>query len=95
MTYGRVLGGEEVQTLDGAAVSHSAELVRGDSSLDGVKAPSSGPTGHLLPKGRRDRENRVGQFATLMNMGPVLWDTFRSDISDNRRPSCRTPRPPS
>jgi len=36
----------------GAVASHSAELVRGDSSAR-VKAPSSGLSGHLLPKGRR------------------------------------------
>jgi hypothetical protein len=48
MTYGRVHLAATNQDLDGAAVSHSAELVRGE-----LKAPSSGPSGHLLPKGRR------------------------------------------
>jgi len=61
MTYGRWRRNVRFaeRTID-AAVSHSAELVRGDCNV--VKAPSSGPsrrrrafgsTGHLLPKGRR------------------------------------------
>jgi len=33
MTYGRVLSALHKLTLDGAAVSHSAELVRGDFLL--------------------------------------------------------------
>jgi hypothetical protein len=53
MTYGRVLFARYGLKLDGAAVSHSAELVRGDFAAREPKAPSSGPSGHLLPKGRR------------------------------------------
>src|SRR5262245_57942299 len=37
------------RNLNGADVSHSAELVRGDFGAR-VKAPSSAPSGHLLPK---------------------------------------------
>jgi len=36
--------------LDGASVSHSAELVRGDSVARTGKPPHP-PFGHLLPKG--------------------------------------------
>jgi hypothetical protein len=32
MTYGRVLFAKQTRILDGAVVSHSAELVRGDFS---------------------------------------------------------------
>jgi hypothetical protein len=56
MTYGRDQLPDHRQSLDDAVVSHSAELVRGDSNLRGKKAPSSAPTGHLLPKGRRDHK---------------------------------------
>jgi hypothetical protein len=52
MTYGRVLLATHPLTLGGAAVSHSAELVRGEYCWLS-KAPSSAPSGHLLPKGRR------------------------------------------
>ena len=55
MTYGRGhLASHATQDLDGATVSHLAELVRGESSNALAKAPSSAPSGHLLPKGRRD-----------------------------------------
>jgi hypothetical protein len=52
MTYGRWRRSVPFaeRTID-AAVSHSAELVRGNCNV--VKAPSSAPSGHLLPKGRR------------------------------------------
>jgi hypothetical protein len=59
MTYGLVLFAGDRHSIVGEAVSHPAELVRGDSSLR-VKAPSSAPSGHLLPKGRRVRAARVG-----------------------------------
>ena len=51
MTCGRVNTFSLRWTLAGAAASHSAELVRGYLLV--VKAPSSAPSGHLLPKGRR------------------------------------------
>jgi hypothetical protein len=63
MTYGRVRVEKGRRPLDGAAVSHSAELVRGELKGPLSKAPSSAPsrrrrafgsTGHLLPKGRRE-----------------------------------------
>ncbi len=50
MTYGRDPGRCKWLTMNGAGVSHSANRVRGDLVL---KAPSSAPSGHLLPKGRR------------------------------------------
>ena len=53
MTYGRALLPNHEQPLDGAVVSHLAELVRGDLLREQDKAPSSGPSGHPLPKGRR------------------------------------------
>jgi hypothetical protein len=55
MTYGRVRLAGVGRNVDGADVSHLAELVRGDFVLR-VKAPSSAPSGHLLPKGRRGLE---------------------------------------
>jgi hypothetical protein len=54
MTYGRVPLASNKHDLNGAVVSHLAELVRGNFSARELKAPSSAPTGHLLPKGRRD-----------------------------------------
>jgi hypothetical protein len=53
MTYGRVHHAAGTLTPKCADVSHLAELVRGDFSLRGLKAPSSGASRHLLPKGRR------------------------------------------
>ncbi len=58
MTYGRARIANHKHTLSGAAVSHSAELVRAtffwvSTYSARVKAPSSAPSGHLLPKGRR------------------------------------------
>ena len=38
--------------IDGAAVSHSAELVRGEL-MGAARRPPHPPFGHLLPKGRR------------------------------------------
>jgi hypothetical protein len=52
MTYGRERFEGRTLIAQGAAVSHLAELVRGEFLSVG-KAPSSGPSGHLLPKGRR------------------------------------------
>jgi len=52
MTYGRVHIADREHPSSGAAVSHSAELVRGESCWPS-KAPSSAPSGRLLPKGRR------------------------------------------
>jgi len=58
MTYGRARYAVQVHNLPGAAVSHLAELVRGEFLVR--KAPSSGPSGHLLPKGRRGAAPRLG-----------------------------------
>jgi hypothetical protein len=72
-TYGRVCRGLFVLDLEGAAVSHSAELVRGDFAARDSKAPSSGPscrrrvfdtTGHLLPKRRRGVAPAAGEAAS-------------------------------
>jgi hypothetical protein len=57
MTYGRGRFVDRIENRIGADVSHSAELVRGDFANE-VKAPSSAPSGHLLPKGRRARVRR-------------------------------------
>jgi hypothetical protein len=55
MTYGRVRDASHGYRPQGAAVSHLAELVRGYFPAECLsKAPSSGPPGHLLPRGRRD-----------------------------------------
>jgi hypothetical protein len=62
MTCGRVRLVRRTAALDGAAASHSAELVRGDF-LSPAKAPSSGPSGHLLPKGRRAARAASSGFA--------------------------------
>ena len=53
MTCDRVRVAGRMHIGPGAIVSHSAELVRGDLPVSQQKAPSSGPSGHLLPKGRR------------------------------------------
>ena len=59
MTYGRVNDANHEQAPDGAVVSHSAELVRGDFFAHKQRPPHP-PFGHLLPKGRRNR--RALQF---------------------------------
>jgi hypothetical protein len=54
MTYGRVHDAARGCNPTGAAVSHLAELVKGYFVLPRVtKTPSSGPSGHVLPMGRR------------------------------------------
>src|SRR5436853_3442728 len=53
MTYGRVRYVTASGPFESAAVSHSAELVRGDF-FRGPERPPHPPFGHLLPKGRRD-----------------------------------------
>jgi hypothetical protein len=67
MTYDRVHFAKQAFALNGAAVSHSAELVRGHF-LARKKGPPHPPIvpearlrhdGHLLPKGRRDRAARA------------------------------------
>jgi hypothetical protein len=60
MTYGRARHQANTDKPLGADVSHLAGLVRGDFSLPTVKAPSSGPSGHLLPKERRGSAARIG-----------------------------------
>src|SRR5438128_11199407 len=52
MTYGRVHRAKDTCALDGATVSHSAELVRGHLFVRRRRPPHP-PFGHLLPKGRR------------------------------------------
>jgi hypothetical protein len=56
MTYGCEHLVCSMLALDGAAVSHLAELVRGEFR----KAPSSGPSRHLLPKVERGATARFG-----------------------------------
>ena len=50
MTYGRVWIAGPKRTLHGAVVSHSAELVRGDS-LAKKKGPLIRPSGTFSPRG--------------------------------------------
>ncbi len=50
MTYGRVYLACSGLALEGAAVSHLAELVRGDSFAQ-ERRPPHPAFGHLLPKG--------------------------------------------
>ena len=59
MTYGRGLQAAPLSQRNGAGVSHSAELVRGNFSAG--EGPSSAPSGHLLPKGRRGASARSAQ----------------------------------
>ena len=62
MTYGRARLAGHMHTLDGAVVSHLAELVRGDFLAKKGRPPHPAfvpearlrHDGHLLPKGRRD-----------------------------------------
>ncbi len=53
MTYGCEHRARNMHSAAGAAVSHSAELVRGEFHFLPLNTPSSGPSDHLLPKGRR------------------------------------------
>ena len=56
MTYGRARIVGHGHTLDGAAVSHSAELVRGHFKRR--RRPPHPPFGHPLPKGRSASRSR-------------------------------------
>jgi hypothetical protein len=51
MTYGRVHFANHEQMPDGAVVSHSAELVRGDSSLGVGEGLLIRPSGTFSPRG--------------------------------------------
>ena len=53
MAYGRGRITSHKTALGGAAVSHSAELVRGNFIYPASEGPLIRPFGHLLPKGRR------------------------------------------
>jgi hypothetical protein len=64
MTYDRVHIANHEHAISGAVASHSAELVRGDLHREQAKAPSSAPSGHLLPKGRRGDGARVSEEHT-------------------------------
>jgi hypothetical protein len=55
MTYGCVANANSLLDRKGAAVSRSANRVRGNFALN---TPSSAPSGHLLPKGRRATHRR-------------------------------------
>jgi hypothetical protein len=68
MTYGRVYGARYEPHVDGAAVSHLAELVRGDFNIAQVRPPHPA-FGYLLPKGRRDMREQLGIFHTLLRRG--------------------------
>ena len=50
MTYGRVRAAQDSLYLDGAAVSHSAELVRGDLLTCGTEGPLIRPSGTFSPR---------------------------------------------
>ena len=52
MTYGREARRSHVLEVDGAAVSHSAELVRGDFG-DGETGPLIRPFGPPSPQGEK------------------------------------------
>ena len=58
MTYGRVHYANHEQTANGAAVSHSAELVRGDFPFDTLK---KGPL--IRPSCRRRVFDTTGTFS--------------------------------
>ena len=51
MTYGRAGFASQVQTLDGAVVSHSAELVRGEFLCCDSGGPLIRPSGTFSPRG--------------------------------------------
>jgi len=51
MTYGRVHRPTAEQDLDGAAVSHMAELVRGESSTASRRPPHPPLRGTFSPRG--------------------------------------------
>jgi hypothetical protein len=76
MTYGRVRNAAHRHNPPGAAVSHLAELVRGYLFPYAAKAPSSGPSGHLLPKGRRGAAARLGARRLRQSgLGGIRSDT--------------------
>jgi hypothetical protein len=53
MIYGRVIQPHQTQSQDGAAVSHSAELVRGYFPSSAERPPSSARLAEGEPPGRR------------------------------------------
>jgi hypothetical protein len=55
MTYERVPITEERTRLDGALVSHSADLVRGDSTSTRHEGPLIRPFGPPSPQGEKGR----------------------------------------
>ena len=66
MTYERGRNLPACSTVT-ALASHPAEWVRGD--LLWMKAPSSGPSDHLLPKGRRAICGCAGEILKQLSAG--------------------------
>src|SRR4029079_9467944 len=73
MTYGRLLRSRNERHFDDAAAIHLAELVRGNFFSHG-EGPSSGPTAHLLPKGRRALASGVKHTPLLRRGAPEHLD---------------------
>jgi hypothetical protein len=69
MTYGRERCASAARNLDGATVSHLAELVRGESNSDAGRPPHPPLRGTLSPKGegisRRSRHDHPAHSASL------------------------------
>jgi len=76
MTYGRVRASVQVHKPCRRGRKSLAELVRGELLSLG-KAPSSGPSGHLLPKGRR------GAYGTLCSSTAAAEHAAGSLFSDS------------
>jgi hypothetical protein len=60
MTYGRARFAKHAHALDGAAVSHLAELVRGDYLSSAQVGPLIRPFGAPSPQGEKGRCGKRG-----------------------------------
>ena len=76
----------KLHSAAGAAVSHSAELVRGDLFAQ-VNTPSSGPSDHLLPKGRRATARGLRDLADVSPLSPPA-DSDALSHTCNQNPLC-------
>jgi hypothetical protein len=78
MTYGRVAQPTNGEDLDGATVSHLAELVRGNFlHLD--EGPLIRPFGPLLPKGRRG----LAAYRRITQLTPHRLGEAREAVGDD------------
>ena len=80
MTYGCAARARRAHVLDGAAVSHSAELVRGDFISLVVKAPLIRPSGAPSPQGEKGRCGALA-LPTFPSLTPGnLWRVRHTQV---------------